>query len=111
MAELAQEMGLKRYRRFMNYAERRLAESVRDCKDDNPRSKAETTRAASDGYHKLVSIAKTVHEDQFVAIKIAEHLTQGERAEGLEPRVIIQEASIDDDSAAEQATDESEKKP
>jgi hypothetical protein len=75
LAEIAREMGLRRFNLFVRDAERRLMESVRDCENDKPRSKAETTRSAIDGYTKLAGIGKQLAEDQLAWQKVADYLS------------------------------------
>jgi hypothetical protein len=92
-------MGLKRFERFARYAERRLVESVRDCGDDSPRSKAETTRAAVDGYSRLAGIGKTVYEAELVAERLRELFSGETKAPPPKIEIVLEDQ-------AEQAGDE-----
>lgn len=109
--ELIREMGAARFDRFMREAGRRLNESVRDCKDASPCSKAETTRTAVEAFVKLESLGAQYLNEELATAKLAEMVMRSVDGDYAAPRVIIQEAPIDDDPQAEQATDEGAPKP
>ena len=88
LAEIAREMGLKRFSRFANWAEQRLVESVKDCGEDKPRSKAETARAAVDGYAKLAGVSKILLDGKLNAIRVSE-LLRGGKSDSAEDRAPV----------------------
>lgn len=67
-------MGLEKYAKFLPHAANRFIESVKDAKDEKPRNKAEATRAATDGFNKLLEAGRIVAEEQMAWAKLAEAL-------------------------------------